>query len=59
MRSILVMVNRFSKYTVFIIAPPLCPSNVQERLFYKNMIKHLKIPMDIVNDRDERFTGQC
>ena len=56
--SIMVVVNRFSKYSIFIAAPELCSSEVVADLFYKDMVKYFGVPADIVSDRDTRFTGR-
>ena len=56
--SIMVIVDRFSKYSVFIAAPELCSSEVAAGMFYKNVVKYFGVPTDIVSDRDTRFTGR-
>ena len=38
--SIMVVVNRFSKYSIFIAAPELCSSEVAADLFYKYVVKY-------------------
>ncbi|KZV57841.1 hypothetical protein F511_03410 [Dorcoceras hygrometricum] len=58
MASILVVVDRFSKYAVFIAAPKVCTAEHAAELFFKNVIKYFGIPQDIVSDRDTRFTGR-
>ncbi|XP_047268162.1 uncharacterized protein LOC124898562 [Capsicum annuum] len=50
------MVDKFSKYAIFITAPLTCPSEVAAGLFYKNVVKHFGLPSDIVSDRDVWFT---
>ena len=57
--SILVVVDRFSKYVVFILNPSDCPAKEAARIFFSNVVKHFRMPEDIVNDRDTRFTGRC
>ena len=57
-RSILVVVDRFSKYAVFIPAPSECPAEEAARIFFSNVVKHFRMPKDIVSDRDTRFTGR-
>ncbi|KAL5775969.1 hypothetical protein ACOSP7_013526 [Xanthoceras sorbifolium] len=57
-RSILVVVDRFSKYAVFIPAPHACPADKAAELFFKNVVKWFGVPGDIVSDRDARFTGK-
>lgn len=58
MSSIMVVVDRFSKYVVFMTAPEICAAEVAAELFYKNILKHFGIPTKIVSDRDARFTGR-
>ena len=40
MQSILVVVDSFSKYTVFIPAPHACPAEVAAELIFKHVIKY-------------------
>ncbi|KAL0368101.1 UNVERIFIED_CONTAM: Transposon Ty3-G Gag-Pol polyprotein [Sesamum calycinum] len=54
--SILVVVDRFSKYGIFIVAPYACPAETAAELFFKNVAKIFGVPQDIVSDRDARFT---
>ncbi|KAF7151574.1 hypothetical protein RHSIM_Rhsim02G0166800 [Rhododendron simsii] len=56
MRSIMVVVDLFSKYAVFIPAPHKCPAEVAADLFYKYVVKYFGLPEDIVSDRDTRLT---
>ncbi|VFQ82070.1 unnamed protein product [Cuscuta campestris] len=58
MSTILVVVDRFSKYGVFIAAPHCCPAEKTTDLFYGNVVKYFGLPEDIVSDRDTRFTGR-
>ena len=57
-RSILVVVDRFSKYGVFIPAPNACPAEVAAELIMRNVVKYFGLPEDIISDRDSRFTGK-
>ena len=57
-KSILVVVDRFSKYAVFIPAPDACPAKVAAILFFSNVVKYFGLPKDIISDRDARFTGK-
>ncbi|KAH0664069.1 hypothetical protein KY284_029000 [Solanum tuberosum] len=57
MASIMVMDDRFLKYSIFIVAPNLCSSEIAVELFYKYVVKYFGVPADIVSDRDTRFTG--
>lgn len=54
----MVMVDRLSKYSIFLAAPVTCSSEVAAYLFYKNVVKFFGLPSDIVSDRDPRFTGR-
>lgn len=55
--SIMVVVDRFSKYATFIAAPTDCTAEEAARLFVKNVGKYWGIPETIISDRDPRFTG--
>ena len=57
-RSIMVVVDRFSKYAVFMAAPHACPAEVAAELFFKHVVKVFGVPRDIISDRDARFTGK-
>ncbi|KAI5662326.1 hypothetical protein M9H77_21649 [Catharanthus roseus] len=56
--SIIVVVDRFSKYATFIPAPIDCTAEETARLFLKNVVKLWGVPSTIVSDRDPRFTGR-
>ncbi|GJQ98122.1 putative nucleotidyltransferase, ribonuclease H [Tanacetum coccineum] len=56
--SIIVVVDRFSKYGTFIPAPPDVTADDTTKLFFKNAIKYWGVPHVIVSDRDLRFTGR-
>ncbi|KAK9004982.1 hypothetical protein V6N11_042432 [Hibiscus sabdariffa] len=56
--SIIVVVDRFSKYATFIPASKECPAEETARLFLKHVVKYWGVPRDIVSDRDPRFTGR-
>lgn len=51
--SIMVVVDRFSKYATFIAAPTDCTAEEAAKLFLKNVI--WGIPRNIIS---ERFTGR-
>ncbi|GJY19124.1 putative nucleotidyltransferase, ribonuclease H [Tanacetum coccineum] len=56
--SIIVVVDRFSKYGTFIAAPPDVTADDTTKLFFKNVVKYWVVPHVIVSDRDPRFTGR-
>nr|GEV01859.1 hypothetical protein [Tanacetum cinerariifolium] len=56
--SIIVVVDRFSKYGTFIAAPPDVTADNTAKLFFKNVVKYWGVPHVIVSDRDPRFTGR-
>lgn len=56
--SIFVVVDRFSKYAVFIACPKACPAEVAAELFLKHVVKYFSVLEDIISDRDSRFTGR-
>ncbi|KAL6327005.1 hypothetical protein AAG906_012689 [Vitis piasezkii] len=56
--SIIVVVDRFSKYATFIAAPTDCTAEETTRLFLKHVVKYWGLPKFIISDRDPRFTGK-
>ena len=54
--SIVVVLDRFSKYATLIPASVDCIADEMARLFLKHVVKHWGIPSNIVSDRDPRFT---
>ena len=56
--SIIVVVDRFSKYATFIAALKDCTAKETVRLFLKNVVKYWGQPKFIISDRDSRFTGK-
>ena len=57
--SIMVVVDRFLKYSIFVATLELRSSKVATDLFYKYVVKYFGVSADIVSDRDPRFTGRC
>uniref|UniRef100_A0A6N2LZ43 Integrase catalytic domain-containing protein n=1 Tax=Salix viminalis TaxID=40686 RepID=A0A6N2LZ43_SALVM len=43
MNVVLVVMDRFSKYAVFVAAPSVCKIKVAMKLFYRNMVKYLLV----------------
>lgn len=56
MSSVIVVVDRLSKYAIFIVASHACPADLVANLFYKNMVKYIGLPTNFVSDKDTRFT---
>ncbi|RVW86086.1 Transposon Ty3-I Gag-Pol polyprotein [Vitis vinifera] len=56
--SIIVVVDRFSKYATFIAAPTDSTAEETTRLFLKHVVKYWGLPKFIISDRDPRFTGK-
>ena len=56
--SIIVVVDRFSKYATFIAASTNCTVEKTTRLFLKHVVKYWGLPKYIINDRDPRFNGK-
>ncbi|KAK4390467.1 Transposon Tf2-11 polyprotein [Sesamum angolense] len=55
--TIIVMVDRLSKYATFIAAPKHVTAEGTAHLFFKHVVKYWGLPKDIVSDRDSRFSG--
>ncbi|KAL0415861.1 UNVERIFIED_CONTAM: Transposon Tf2-11 polyprotein [Sesamum latifolium] len=55
--SIIVVVDRLSKYTTFIAARKHITMEGMAHLFFKHIVKYWGLPKDIVSDRDSRFTS--
>jgi len=55
---IMVVVDWFSKYGIFILAPAKCPAEIATLLFLRHVVKYWGLPKTIVSDRHGRFTGR-
>ena len=53
--AILVVIDHFSKYATFILAPKYYSAKKIAQLFFKFVVKYWGAPQDIVSDRDPRF----
>ena len=56
-KTILVVVDRFSKYVVIIPTTYECPAEEAAKLFFNTLVKHFGMLEDIVSDQDARFTN--
>ncbi|KAL0355409.1 UNVERIFIED_CONTAM: hypothetical protein Sradi_3987800 [Sesamum radiatum] len=55
--SIIVVVDRLSKYVTFIAALKYVTVEGTAHLFFKHIVKYWGLPKDIISDHDSRFTG--
>jgi len=58
MNTIMVVVERFTKYAMFVAASTVYTTEVAAELFYRNVVKYFGVPSDIVRYHDVRFTGR-
>ncbi|KAE8662754.1 hypothetical protein F3Y22_tig00113145pilonHSYRG00163 [Hibiscus syriacus] len=56
--SIVIVVDRFSKYETFISASKVYPFEQAARLFLKYMVKYWGVQNIIISDRDTKFAGR-
>lgn len=54
--SMMVVVHSVLKYAIFPVAPTHCPAEEAAALFLSRVVKHFDLPVDIISDRDMRFT---
>jgi hypothetical protein len=55
--SIMVVVDRFSKYATFIACKAPCKAEDAADYFFKSVVKYWGVPLSIISDRDARFTS--
>lgn len=55
--GIMVMVDHFSKYDIFVPTKMPCGADRTVELFFKSIVKYWGMPLSIVSDRDLHFTG--
>ncbi|KAK4381134.1 hypothetical protein Sango_2996900 [Sesamum angolense] len=58
MASVLVVVDRFSKYGIFIVAPHACPAETTIESFFKNVTKYFGVLKDIPTSSDRWPDGE-
>ncbi|KAF2317777.1 hypothetical protein GH714_041086 [Hevea brasiliensis] len=56
--NIMVVVDRLSKYAVFMPTPAQFDAKEAAKLFFQGVVKYWGLPRDIVSDQDARFTGR-
>lgn len=56
MSSVMVVVDRFTKYAVFVPTPVTCLTEKTAELFLRHVVKHVGVLEDIMSDRDACFT---
>ena len=56
--NIMVVVDRLTKYGVFVPAPKELPAGHVAKLFMKHVAKYWGLPQSIVCDRDAHFTNR-
>lgn len=55
--TIIFVIDCFSKYATFILAPKHITAEGITDLFFKHIVKYWGLSKNIVGDRDSRFTG--
>ena len=56
--SIIVVMDRFSKYETFIAAPTKCIAEETTELILKHMVNYWGLPKYIISDHNPHFTGK-
>jgi hypothetical protein len=51
-KMVIVIVERFTKYAVFVATPIMCITEVAAGLFYRNVLKYFGVPFNIISDHD-------
>ena len=54
-KSVFVIVDQLSKYTLFVPKPKACPTKEVVRLFFNNVVKYFVLLREIVSDRYAKF----
>lgn len=50
MSSVMVVVDRFTKYIIFILSLATCLADRAARLFLKQVVNRFSVPVDIVSE---------
>lgn len=58
MQFVLVIMDKFSMYIVFVVMSNAYSVDVVVGLFHKHYVKHFGMPKDIVSDQDTQFTNK-
>lgn len=56
-RTIMIILDRFSKYISFMPAIVGCIAKEAAKLFFKNIVKYQGLQRHIISNRDPRFIG--
>jgi len=56
--TMMVIMDIFLKYVIFIAVPSRCPTVLAAKLFFTHVVKIFRLPEDIISDRDPKFTGR-
>jgi hypothetical protein len=52
MDTVMVIVDRFLKYVIFMAAPSVCTTEVVVGLFYKHTVKYFGVSSEVVSSCD-------
>jgi hypothetical protein len=58
MEAVMVVVDRLSKYAMFMVVSSTCSTKLAARRLFANVVKIIGMPEDTVFDHDPRFTGR-
>lgn len=57
MRFVLVIIDRFTKYAMFVDVSNACMADIAVELFHNLDVKYFSVPKDIISDKDTIFIG--
>ena len=55
--AILVIVDKLTKYAFFLPCRTTINEEETAKLFYEHIVMHYRLPLQIITDRDSRWTG--